>query len=142
MTVQELQAKGAIYFENIQTGFENQDSQTIILSEEEARKMFCEMWIASGKLDGFVDFYYYRLKPEEKSKVESILSTSEIEFLHEQNPDPEELVFPINETLLDIVVKLNASEMLFSTLYFTKEKSTWWGNYKQEYIVFRPKSIK
>ena len=116
MTVQQLQAKGAIYFENIQTGFENLDFQTINLSGEEAYELFHNMWIASGKMDGFVDFYYYRLKSEEKSNVESALSASEIQFLHEQNPNPEELIFPINDMLLKIVVKLNASEMLFSTI--------------------------
>lgn len=51
----------------------------------------------------------------------------------------EEIIFPMEEKLLRIVTKLNQQEMLFSTIYFTGERSarsTWWGNYKGEYVAF------
>lgn len=51
----------------------------------------------------------------------------------------EEIIFPLDEKLLQIITKLNQAEMLFSTIYFTGEKgkrSTWWGNYGEEYLAF------
>lgn len=51
----------------------------------------------------------------------------------------EEIIFPLDEMLLQIITKLNQTEMLFSTIYFAGEKgkrSTWWGNYREEYLAF------
>ncbi|MBR5229082.1 MAG: hypothetical protein IKV96_04525, partial [Firmicutes bacterium] len=51
--------------------------------------------------------------------------------------DPEnDFIFPLTIELLDIIVKLNASEIMFCTLYFTKDRSTWWGNYGKQYVAF------
>lgn len=66
-------------------------------------------------------------------------SWKESERLNQQECMKEEIIFPMDEMLLSITTKLNEKEMLFSTIYFAGEKgerSTWWGNYNQEYIVF------
>ena len=40
----------------------------------------------------------------------------------------------------NICAKLNATEMLFCTIYMTGDyPSTWWGNYGGEYVVFTEK---
>ena len=49
----------------------------------------------------------------------------------------------LEDKLLRIITKLNAEEVLFSTIYFLegggRPRTTWWGNYDKEYICFRDK---
>ena len=78
--------------------------------------------------------------------MDEILNDREREYLRQigagGQTEKDDIIFPLDETLLSIVTKLNAAGMLFSTIYFTGaagERSTWWGNYKEEYIIFSDK---
>lgn len=71
-----------------------------------------------------------------------MLSAEELAFLAKLGKKADGVFFPLKEELLRLLVKLNDSEMLFSTVYFTNPKSTWWGNYGRTYIVFREKNHK
>ena len=57
-------------------------------------------------------------------------------------PDPDsDIIFEADESLLQIITKLNEKEALFSTVYlepaFQDGKAyTWWGNYGKQYVVF------
>ena len=156
MTIQELKERGAIYIPNINDGFNRYRYETLRMGAQEAGDFFRKLWKENGNENAFVDFYYFSLSKESKQKVDSVLSEAEREYLHlwekreylqtrqtekeyrnNLREDSEKIIFALEDMLLDIIVKLNAREMLFSTFYFTKEKSTWWGNYNQEYIVFR-----
>ncbi len=147
MTTQQLIEKGGIYFEKITTGFSEYGSTSLKLKEKEAKNHFKELCKKYGKENSFADFYYFRLDEVARAAVESELTLAEIDYLkgiQPKNPQ-EEIIFELENMLLEIVVKLNASEMLFSTLYFVGEEgrgtksTTWWGNYEQEYICFRQK---
>lgn len=157
MTILELKERGAIYIPNIKEGFSHYRYETLRMDAQEAGDFFRKLWKENGNGNAFVDFYYFRLGEVSKQKVDSMLTEAEREYLHTLSEkreylqtrqtereysnnlreDSENFIFTLEDTLLDIIVKLNAGEMLFSTFYFTKEKSTWWGNYNQEYIVFR-----
>lgn len=147
MTIDDLKARGAIYFDNIKLGFDKYDNEIIRMTAEEAGILFYKMWIEAGKSGAYVDFYYYRLKPSEQEQARNVLTDSEQKYLKNQKYQleniSENIIFPLDETLLTIVLKLNESSILFSTIYFLgmdhggREASTWWGNYHQEYIVFR-----
>lgn len=137
MTIPELKERGAIYIPNIKEGFNHYRYETLRMDAQEAGYFFRKLWKENGNENAFVDFYYFRLNMESKQKVDSMLTEAERDYLHNLREDGEDIIFALEDTLLDIIVKLNAGEMLFSTFYFTKEKSTWWGNYNQEYIVFR-----
>ena len=95
-----------------------------------------------------MDFYLVRVRPEETRRVLSRLNPEEGEYLRELEkkvrtaPDPDsEIIFEADESLLQIITKLNEKEALFSTVYlepaFQDGKAyTWWGNYGKQYVVF------
>lgn len=136
MDVKTLQEQGGIYFEQIRTGFSEYNSECKKRNRQEAYEELLALWKNSFPNEAYVDFYYYQLEEEEQKKAASLLTDAELNYLRKKEPA---LIFPLEEMLLEIVVKLNEAEMLFSTVYFTGEpgkRSTWWGNYGQEYIVF------
>ncbi len=141
MTAADLKKVGALYFENIKDGLTEYENEIVSMDAGEAEQQFRLLWEQNGVSNSYVDFYYYCLGPDEQRRVESVLSEAEVTYLHDHSParrlSAGDIIFPLDEMLIKIVAKLNETEMLFSTLYFLQEKSTWWGNYKQEYIVFR-----
>lgn len=139
MTIDQLVEKGAIYIKNIEDGFENFSYERINLTQIQAVDYFSTLWKNNGKDKSFVDFYYYRLNEDSKKKAESVLSKEEVKYLQSHTVNWDCIIFPLDETLLSIVIKLNASGMLFSTFYFLQPVCTCWGNYDQEYVVFRRK---
>lgn len=137
MKVEEVKAAGAVYFDNIVDGCRHYRHEIIEMNAELAEQRFKDMWMKNHYSDAYVDFYYFTLEEDAKKKVDSTLTAEELEYLKvlendrvRSNEDLQDIIFPFNEQLLKIVVKLNESTMLFSTCYFTGvEKSTWWGNY-------------
>lgn len=133
--------KDAIYFENIKFGFDNYNNEKIVLGEEEAFQFFKKKAFVTEKDSVYVDFYYGRLEEDARKIIDNQLTEEEKEYIqHTVNAD--EIIYKADEIFLRIVTKLNAREILFSTIYFTgkiEERSTWWGNYNQEYFVFREK---
>lgn len=143
---QELIAKDVIYIENIQNGFEDYAYEVLSLGKEAAKKLFLELREKNGKENSFLDFYYFVVKPEEREKIDELLSEKQIRYLRDYRENKlmgnvkEEIIFPMEDMLLEIAVTLNEKSALFSTMYFAKEKSTWWGNYEQKYVRFTEKS--
>lgn len=140
ITIQELQSLGAIYLANIQNGFDQYCTETKILNQNEAFAYFSKLCTQYNFENCYVDFYYYTLTDHEREQLHTVLTPQEINFLQKNSPtlqsNADELIFPITNTLLEIVCKLNATSMLFSTIYFTKAPHTYWGNYNHEYIHF------
>jgi len=143
MTKAELEAKGAIFFEQITEGFQEFKDETLTFSAEDALKYFREKIEMYGSANSFADFYYFSLNRQAQEMVETKLSEEEMVYLEQIIPEgdaKEQLIFPLTDELLKIIVKLNAKEMLFSTLYFLKadglERMMFWGNFGGEYICF------
>lgn len=143
MNIEELQARGAIFFERIGEGFKKYRNEILKMSEEEAFACFQEKLLQYGEENCFADFYYFCIAEEAREKVNRVLTAEERMYMEAIRPDAdvqEQVIFPLNEQLLRILVKLNASEILFSTLYLagtdTHAPTTYWGNYNQEYICF------
>lgn len=149
MTTKELQEQGAIFFEKITEGFHEYADVKLVMDEKKALAHFNNLRKEYGKENCFADFYYFRLDEDAQEMVNELLSAEDRSYLQLIKPDPEiledEIIFPLDDHLLKIIVKLNAEEMLFSTIYFVEGKSsgrartTWWGNYEHEYICFRDK---
>ena len=98
-----------------------------------------------GNNKAFADFYYYRLDLDSREMVDEVLTDAEKTYLNLMMPEDldEDIVFHLMINFLNIIVKLNAEEILFSTIYFLPRKkqaeedgTTWWGNYEKEYICF------
>lgn len=139
MRAEELVKKGAIYFEKIQSGLSEYRSESLYLNEAQAYERLKKEWEQRGRDNCFVDFYYFYLEEESKIIVREHLTGEERAYLDAMtvSKDEQDVIFPMDDILLGIVTKLNAREVLFSTIYFLEQPSTWWGNYKEEYIVFR-----
>lgn len=148
MTAEELKRAGAIYFENIEEGLRGYRNEIHRISAPAAFNMFRKMCEERGWEDVYVDFYYYTLEKTAQEFLSGLLNENERQYLERfrsrgealAGKNPAEVFFPLDETLLAITAKFNEKEALFSTFYFAGERkirSTWWGNFNQEYIVFR-----
>ena len=142
MNISEFRKKNIIYFENISYGLKNYKNEIIILDEKEAYNFFSEKKKQYGTENAFADFYFFALDVEAKEKVMQVLTQEELNYLDKIQPTEvnSQLIFCLENELLKIIVKLNALEMLFSTIYFQGidilREETYWGNYKEEYIKF------
>lgn len=141
MKTKELKEKGAIFFDWIEEGFSEYKDEIIVLEEREAEEHFKKLIQEYGQGNAYADFYYYKVSEEARVKIDRVLNEGELEYVHKlQVGDSEDIIFSLDERLLQIIVKLNAEEMLFSTIYFLengeKKRSTWWGNYNKEYYCF------
>ena len=143
MTADQLKDNGVIYFEHVRQGLEDYHSEIRKMDAAEACRLFLDMWNRRGGNEAFLDFYYYRLDREARLTAESVLTDKEKEYLKKIEPDNDIVIFPMDELLLRIATRLNETAMLFSTVYLSGSaagsRSTWWGNYNQEYIVFTDK---
>lgn len=137
MTTGQLLEKEVIYFENIVDGMKCYENQTVCMDAQQACERLLNLWKICGYKDVYVDFYYYRLPEESQLRIDTMLSSTEKEYILRMQPQDDEVIFQADEVLLSICTRLNAAEMLFSTIYVAGEhRSTWWGNYNQEYIIF------
>ena len=147
MTTEELKERGAIYLDKITEGFQSYADVKLIMDEKRAYEHFRSLKKEYGADNSFADFYYFRLDEESREMVDEILTADEVGYLQILKPfedeAEEEIIFPLDDRLLQIIVKLNAQEMLFSTIYFVqpdpegRKRTSWWGNYNHEYICFR-----
>jgi len=142
MKIRGLCEKNVIYFDNIGYGLRNYDNEVITLEEAEAYDFFSKKIQQYGEENAFVDFYFFTLEEDAKEKVMQVLTEEELAYLEEMRPlrTETQLVFHLEDTLLKMITKLNAREILFSTIYFQGvdelAPETYWGNYKKEYIKF------
>lgn len=146
MTIKKLQELGAIYFEKVQTGLKDYTDEVIEMTDKEAIKLFKELKSKHGDKNSYTDFYYFKLDDVSREMIDEELTDSDKEYLESIRPTDfvdEQIVFPLTDNLLRIVAKLNASEILFSTIYFLESEDakrvTYWGNYNSEYICFKDK---
>lgn len=141
MTAEELKQQGGLYFEKIQEGLNTCHWEQMYLSPRMARSFLGELREKNGPEHSFADCYYPYLEEESKEKVRQALTEEEAAYLDALPAAAENLIFPLDDMLLAIGTKLNDRELLFFTFYFTGDPVTVWGNYKQEYICFRPKKF-
>lgn len=147
MTTAQLQEKGAIWFDRITEGLKQYADVKLVMDEKKAFSHFKSLKKEYGAENAYADFYYFRLDFDAGEMVDELLDEEEIDYLRLIAPAPdevqEEIIFPLSDRLLRIIVKLNAAEMLFSTIYFVqpdaagRPRTSWWGNYEKEYICFR-----
>ncbi|MCD7981942.1 MAG: hypothetical protein LUF32_06465 [Clostridiales bacterium] len=147
MTTAQLTEKGAIWFDRITEGIKQYADVKLVMDEKKALSHFKCLKKEYGAENAFADFYYFRLDFDSREMVEELLDEEEIDYLRLIAPAQEEvqedIIFPLSDKLLRIIVKLNDAEMLFSTIYFVQSdtagrpRTSWWGNYEKEYICFR-----
>ncbi len=138
---QMLVEKGAIYFDNIEQGFNNYDVSYIEGASEDIYNQLLKLRDKNGVQYSYVDFYYGILEDEEKIRIKATLSEDLLEVLLRYEELEEIVYMPLDDDLLRLTAKLNAEESLFATYYFLLEPCTVWGNYGLRYPAFRKRSI-
>ena len=146
MTIDELKQKNVIHFEKINQALGTYANVTLPMDAKKAMKHFQSLREEYGAGNSFADFYYFKLDEDAQEMIDEELTPAEASYvqgLAAWVEDAEkDLIFPLDDTLLRIICKLNAKEILFSTLYFaesSRPRTTWWGNYNKEYICFSDK---
>lgn len=140
MTLEELKKLGGLYVERVTDGFAQYDSRITHMGEREAAAYMRRLREENGADGAFVDFYYHFLDDDAKQRVLSVLDGEQQAYVRGMDSDSRDLIYPLSDELIDIAARLNDREMLFCTVYFTRTPCTLWGNYKQEYVIFTPRS--
>ena len=125
-----------IYIKNIQEGFNKYPNTTLEGTEEYVNNAIRRLFNAIGIENSYADFYYGKLDQEEKNRVRAALNEKEIMVVESLKLSAEDIFIRPNPELLEILLKLTASEILFSSFYFTKYPCLVWGNYGHRYPIF------
>lgn len=136
ISLEELKKQNAIYIKNIQEGFNNYPNIMLEGDEEAINAAIRQLFAANGLENSYGDFYYARLDEEAKNKVKASLKEEEIALIESLQLGCEDIFIRLNPELLEILLKLTAKEVLFSSFYFTKYPCLVWGNYGRKYPVF------
>lgn len=144
MRISTLKSLGALYISNITQGFSEYSHEVRSLSAQEARQVLLAEQQNPETTAAYADFYYHALDSQAKTRINSVLTQEEVAYIQQltkesvTDPDDLDIIFPLEEKLLEVITKLNEQEMLFSTIYFVGKTtcSTWWGNYNKEYVIF------
>ncbi|MDU2121727.1 MAG: hypothetical protein E7E64_04240 [Clostridium celatum] len=92
----------------------------------------------NGVENSYVDFYFNVLEEDAKIRFKELLNCEDKEFMKEFEGENSKSGIYYNLTLESIpfIVRITTKEVLFSTIYFTKEPFTIWGNYNEKFPVF------
>jgi predicted DNA-binding protein (MmcQ/YjbR family) len=139
ITREQVIAKGGIYIETIQEGFEYYQNSTLTGTEKEIYHEIHKLREKNGVENSFVDFYYGKLTAKERDNLRSRLSDESISILNRFEYLKQPVYITLDDEILYLTAELNAKEILFSTYYFCKHPCTVWGNYNRSYPVFSRK---
>ena len=98
----------------------------------------------NGVENSYVDFYFNVLEEDAKIRFKELLNCEDKEFMEKFEGENSKSGIYYNLTLESIpfIVRIITKEILFSTIYFTKEPFTIWGNYNEKFPVFyKEKSV-
>lgn len=132
---QEFLQKNLLHISNIEEGFEKYE-YAILSGTEKAYQEFIECAVSmNGEQNSYFDFYYARLKEEERSRFRECLTEEEQDNLNTLET-AKFIYYPLKGDWIPLLSKVTAKEKLFSTFYFEKYPCTLWGNYGLRYPVF------
>lgn len=134
--LEELKKKTVIYIESIQEGFNKYPNTMLEGSEEQVNNAVRQLFNKNGIDNSYADFYYGRLNQQEKNRVQAALDEKQIMFIESLQLSTDDIFIQLNSELLEILLKLTANEVLFSSFYFVKYPCLVWGNYGKRYPVF------
>lgn len=132
-----------IRFNNIIEGinrFENKtlESDNSCNFEESIINFLQEALKLNGVENSYIDFYYNVLKEDAKIRFKELLNFEDKEFIEkfECKNSEEGIYYNLTLESIPFIARIIINEVLFSTIYFTKEPFTIWGNYNKEFPVF------
>ena len=139
VTRNELTDKGCIFIENIEEGFRDYDWAYVEGSGDDLHQYLRDKIAENGLDHSYLDFYYGRLKQDEKERIQAILEPEEIKYLENLCLKDDQIYFTMTEELFELAFRLSESEALFSSFYFRKYPCTVWSNYGHKFVEFTGK---
>lgn len=139
VTRNELTDKGCIFIENIDEGFRDYDWAYVEGSGDDLHQYLRDKIAENGLDHSYLDFYYGRLKQDEKERIQAILEPEEIKYLENLCLKDDQIYFTMTEELFELAFRLSESEALFSSFYFRKYPCTVWSNYGHKFVEFTGK---
>jgi hypothetical protein len=136
MYLDELKKENVIYIGNIQEGFNKYPNIMLEGTEEYVNNVIRQIVNANGLVNSYADFYYGKLDQESKNKVKAVLNEKEIILIESLQLSKKDIFVRLNSELLEILLKLTVTEVLFSSFYFGKYPCVVWGNYGRRYPIF------
>ena len=136
INLKELKKQDIIYIDKVQDGFNKYPNMILEGTEDEVNKGIRDIVKENGLENSYADFYYGRLDEEAKNNVRAALDEKEIALIESLKLEENEIFLRLNPELLEILLKLTAKEVLFSSFYFSKYPCTVWGNYGRKYPIF------
>lgn len=132
-----------IRFNSITEGINRFDNKTLESNdsnnfEEGIINFLQEALKLNGVENSYIDFYYNVLEEGAKIRFKELLNSEDKEFIEKFECKNSEGGIYYNLTLESIpfIARITTNEVLFSTIYFTKEPFTIWGNYNKKFPVF------
>lgn len=132
-----------IRFDNINDGF-NRFQNAILVTDN--NNMFEKNIIGflqklieiNGEENCYVDFYYNKLDEHSKKRLLELLDEEDRRYLNKfvSYSKNDSVYFKITKEDIPFITRLNCREILFCTIYFTKNNCTIWGNYNKKFPVF------
>lgn len=135
MTKEELLAKSAIYFEQIEQGFEHYKF-TVLRGTKVQMQQFLLMALELNKGESFVDFYFAKLNAKQQENFLKDLNYQEKKCFDALEITKQQYFYPLSKENFDFFFEITAREWLFCSYYFTTKKTTIWGNYNFNYPLF------
>lgn len=139
----EFKERVKIKFNNVSEGFNRYDNKTLKayndnFFEINMLKFLEEAVELNGVDNSYIDFYYNILSESDKNKFKEMLNCEDKDFIRnfEKNNNDNGIYFKLSKEFIPFINRLNSREILFSTIYFTKESLTIWGNYNKKFPVF------
>lgn len=139
----EFKEKVKIRFNIISEGFNRYENKSLEACndnffEVNMLKFLEEALELNGVDNTYVDFYYNILTASDKKKFKEMLDCNDKEFIvnFEKDNNNNNIYFKLSKECIPFINRLNSREILFSTIYFTKEPLTIWGNYNKKFPVF------
>jgi len=108
----------------------------ILYGTKSAMKQFLLEALAHNENAAYVDFYYPVLKAEEQHRFLDALNAEEQSLVTSFEADGQNMYYQLDNNNLPFLAEVTATELLFSTFYFAKEKAVVWGNYGLKYPLF------
>ncbi len=128
-----------IRFDNINEGFERFNHEILEIKNENELIQYIENLYDENGFDNFyVDLYLNRIdKNNENQFIDMLCEEDKSTYENvKKEYDNSTVYYKIDKSLIPFITRLSTREVLFTTIYLTKNNKTIWGNYDMKFPIF------
>lgn len=128
-----------IRFDNINDGLERFNHEILEIKNENELIQYIENLYDENGFDNFyVDLYLNRIdKNNENQFIDMLCEEDKSTYENvKKEYDNSTVYYKIDKSLIPFITRLSTREVLFTTIYLTKNNKTIWGNYDMKFPIF------